>query len=210
MIKSLVNHIRPKAIPYSCKYGNSGFTLIEVMVAMTIMSVVMVMVISVTTSLNRSNTTQNVAAGVQQVTRAGVDIMTRNIRMAGLNPLNINPIGIVQATSDSIRFQYDTNGSGTIATNAINDANEDMGYLLNGNKQLIRQLNGKASSNRSLVDNVSDLTFRYLDADNAQTSDLSAIRTIEISLTVEEPAGREQSLSRTYSTRVICRNLRLE
>ena len=209
MITSLVNHIRPKAIPYSYKYGNNGFTLIEVMVAMAIMSVVMVMVISATTSLNRSNTTQNVAAGVQQVTRAGVDIMTRNIRMAGLNPLNINPIGIIQATSDSIRFQYDTNGSGTIATNAIDDANEDMGYLLNGNKQLIRQLNGKASSNRSLVDNVSDLTFRYLDADNAQTSDLSAIRTIEISLTVEEPAGRKQSLSRTYSTRVICRNLRL-
>ncbi|MBE9544948.1 MAG: prepilin-type N-terminal cleavage/methylation domain-containing protein [Proteobacteria bacterium] len=209
MITSPVNHIRPKAIPYSYKYGNNGFTLIEVMVAMAIMSVVMVMVISATTSLNRSNTTQNVAAGVQQVTRAGVDIMTRNIRMAGLNPLNINPIGIVQATSDSIRFQYDTNGSGTIATNAIDDANEDMGYLLNGNKQLIRQLNGKATSNRSLVDNVSDLTFRYLDADNAQTSDLSAIRTIEISLTVEEPAGRKQSLSRTYSTRVICRNLRL-
>ena len=209
MITSLVNHIRPKAIPYSYKYGNNGFTLIEVMVAMAIMSVVMVMVISATTSLNRSNTTQNVAAGVQQVTRAGVDIMTRNIRMAGLNPLNINPIGIVQATSNSIRFQYDTNGSGTIATNAIDDANEDMGYLLNGNKQLIRQLNGKATSNRSLVDNVSDLTFRYLDADNAQTSDLSAIRTIEISLTVEEPAGRKQSLSRTYSTRVICRNLRL-
>lgn len=209
MITSLVNHIRPKAIPYSYKYGNNGFTLIEVMVAMAIMSVVMVMVISATTSLNRSNTTQNVAAGVQQVTRAGVDIMTRNIRMAGLNPLNINPIGIIQATSDSIRFQYDTNGSGTIATNAIDDANEDMGYLLNGNKQLIRQLNGKATSNRSLVDNVSDLTFRYLDADNAQTSDLSAIRTIEISLTVEEPAGRKQSLSRTYSTRVICRNLRL-
>ena len=210
MIKSFVNQIRSKAIPYSCKSANRGFTLAEVMVAMAVMSVVMVMVISVTTSLSRSNATQNVAAGVQQVTRAGIDIMTRNIRKAGLNPLNINPIGIVQATSNSIRFQYDTNGSGTIATNAIDDANEDMGYLLNGNKQLIRQLNGKANTNRSMIDNVSDLTFRYLDADNAQTSDLSAIRTIKISLTVEEPAGREQSLSRTYSTRVICRNLRLE
>jgi hypothetical protein len=145
------------------------------------------------------------------VTRAGIDIMTRNIRMAGLNPLNINPIGIVQATSNSIRFRYDTDGDGTIDTNATGEDNEDMGYLLNTNDQLIRQLNGKASSNRSLVDKVSDLTFGYLDANgDTVTTDLTAIRTVVVSLTVAESAGRDQVLSRTYATRVICRNLNLQ
>ena len=86
-----------------------------------------------------------------------------------------------------------------------------MGYLLNTNHQLIRQLNGKANSNRSLVDNVSALTFGYLDANgDTVTNDLTAIRTVEVSLTVAEPAGRDQILSRTYATRVICRNLNLQ
>ncbi len=197
--------------PLAIISGNAGFTLAELVLAMGIMLIVLAAIISLFTSLSRAYTTQTVAAGVQQVARAGIDIMTRNIRMAGLNPLGINPIGIVEATDNSIRFRYDTNGDGTIDTNAIEDANEDMGYLLNTNHQLIRQLNGKANSNRSLVDNVSALTFGYLDADgDTVTNDLTAIRTVEVSLTVREPAGRGRFLSRTYATRVICRNLNLQ
>ena len=185
--------------------GNEGFTLAEVVMALGIMLLVLTAIINLFTSLNRTYTTQNVAAGVQQVTRAGIDIMTRNIRMAGFNPLNLNPIGIVQASPDMIRFKLDTDGDGTIATNT----REDMAYLLNGNKQLIRQLNGDSYSNVSLVENVADLTFRYLDNQDLETNELSAIRTVEVSLTVEEPAGRDRVLSRTYATRVICRNLNL-
>jgi len=211
MIFKPSQYLRLKKNPLSVLSCNAGFTLAELVLAMGIMLVVLAAIISLFTSLTRSYTTQTVAAGVQQVARAGIDIMTRNIRMAGLNPLDIYPIGIVEATPNSIRFRYDTNGDGTIDTNAIENANEDMGYLLNTNHQLIRQLNGKANSNRSLVDNVSALTFGYLDANgDTVTSDLTAIRTVEVSLTVAEPAGRDQILSRTYATRVICRNLNLQ
>jgi len=207
--KSLKNRL-PHKRPLAIIGGNAGFTLAELVLAMGIMLIVLSAIISLFTSLNRMYTTPGVAAGVQQVARTGIDIMTRNIRMAGFNPLNINPVGIVQADSNSIRFEYDTNGSGTIATNATGDDNEVMGYLLNGNNQLIRQLNGKASSNEALVNNVSALSFNYFDEDGETViDDPAAIRTVEVSLTVEEPAGRDQVVSRTYSTRVICRNLSL-
>jgi type II secretory pathway component PulJ len=207
MISKFFRYLQSRKYAFA---GNDGFTLAEVVMALGIMLLVLTAIINLFTSLNRTYTTQNVAAGVQQVARAGIDIMTRNIRMAGLNPLNLNSIGIVQAEPDRIRFQYDTNGSGTIATNATGDDNEDMAYLLNGNNQLIRQFNGKAGSNQSLVDHVSDLTFRYLDAQDLETNELDAIRTVEVSLTVAEPAGRDGVLSRTYATRVICRNLNLQ
>ena len=185
--------------------GNAGFTLAELMLAMGIMLIVLAAIISLFTSLNRMYTTQGVAAGVQQVTRAGVDIMTRNIRMAGFNPLNINSIGIVEAASNSIRFEYDTDEDGIIATNG----DEDIAYLLNESNQLVQQKNGSGFE-YPMVDNVSDLTFGYLDAnDDTVTTDLTAIRTVVVSLTIEEPAGRDKVLSRTYSTRVICRNLSL-
>ena len=166
---------------------------------------VMAAMVSLLISLNRVYTAQNVTAGVQQVTRAGINIMTRNIRMAGLNPLKINRIGILEASVNKIRFQHDTNGSGTIETGQ----NEDIAYLLNDNHQLIRQKDGNSRSNKSLVDHVNDLTFKYFDRDDEETSILDDIHTVEISLTVREPAGKDKFISRTYSTRVICRNLGL-
>ena len=192
--------LRSQKLPLS---GNEGFTLAEVVMSMGIMLLVLTAIISLFGSLNRTYTTLSVAAGVQQATRASIDIMTRHIRMAGLNPHNVHPIGIVQASADLIRFELDTDGDGTIATNT----SEDIAYLVNDNNQLIRQLNGDSASNRSLVDNVADLTFRYLDHQDLETNDLDAIRTVEVSLTVKEPAGRDGVLSQTYATRVICRNL---
>ena len=192
--------------PFATICGNGGFTLAELMLAMGIMMIVLTAIISLFTSLNRMYTTQGVAAGVQQVTRTGIDIMTRNIRMAGFNPLNISGIGIVQAADNSIRFKYDTNEDGTIDTNG----DEDIAYLYENN-QLFQQKNGSGNK-YPLVDNVSadGLTFIYRDEDgDTVTNDLAAIRSVEISLTVEEPAGRDKVLSRTYSTRVICRNLSL-
>jgi len=165
----------------------------------------MAAMVSLLISLNRAYTAQNVTAGVQQVTRAGINIMTRNIRLAGLNLRKINRIGILEASVNKIRFQHDTNGSGTTETGQ----NEDIAYLLNDNHQLIRQKDGNSRSNKSLVDHVNDLTFKYFDRDDEETSILDDIHTVEISLTVREPAGKDKIISRTYSTRVICRNLGL-
>lgn len=204
----LFKHLRVKKSPFAAKAGSGGFSVVELVVALAVMLVVMVGIISLFTSLNRTYTTQNVAAAVQQVARTGIDIMTRNIRMAGFNPLNINPIGIVEASANKIRFHYDLDGSGSIEMDA--DPREDIAYLLNHNKQLIKQNNGNSRSNRSLVDNVRDLRFKYFDADDQETSTVDDIRTVEITLTIREKAGREQFLSRSYSTRVICRNLGLQ
>ena len=204
MISNSFKYLRSHKNPLK---GNDGFTLAELMIALGIMLLVLTGIINMFGSLNQTYTTQNVAASVQQVARASIDIMTRHIRMAGLNPLNIESIGILQAETDRIRFQYDTNGSGTIATHT--GSKEDISFFLNSNGKLMRQLRGDSATNESLVDNVTDLTFRYLDADDLETNELDAIRTVEVSLTVEEPAGRDKFISRTYATRVICRNLHL-
>ena len=185
------------------KFGSDGFTVTELVLALAIMMMVMSAMVALLISLNRAYTAQNVTAGVQQVTRAGINILTRDLRMAGLNPLNINHIGIIEASVHKIRFQHDTNGSGEIETGQ----NEDISYLLNDKHQLIRQKDGNSRSNRSLVDHVSNLTFEYFSRDGEETGILEEIHTIEISITVREPAGKNKSISRTYSTRVICRNL---
>ncbi len=203
MIIKLNQHIRPTRNIFPLASEAAGFTVTELVLALAMMMTVMAAMVSLLISLNRSYTTQNVTAGVQQVTRAGINIMTRDIRMAGLNPLKINQIGILEASVDKIRFQQDANGNGTIES----DQDEDIAYLLNRNHQLIRQKDGNSRSNKSLINHVEDLTFKYVDREDEETSILEDIHSVEISLMVREPAGNNEIISRTYSTRVICRNL---
>jgi type IV pilus assembly protein PilW len=203
MMVKLSKHIRPKKNFFLITSGTGGFTVTELVLALAIMMMVMASMVSLLIGLNRAYTAQNVAAGVQQVTRTGINILTRSVRMAGFNPLKINQIGMLEASVNKIRFQCDTNSSGTIETGQ----NEDVAYLLNDNHQLIRQKDGNSRSNKSLIDHVKDLTFKYFDRYDEETSSLDDIHTVEISLTVQEPAGKNKFISRTYATRVICRNL---
>jgi competence protein ComGC len=181
----------------------AGFTLVDILVGLAMASILMVAIVSLFTTMGRSYTIQNVAAGVQHVTRAGIDEMVMNIRMAGLNPLKVADVGIKDDYSNTrIRFTSDIDASGVIGD--FDD--EDIAYLFEENK-LKRQVGG--GNKIELVRNVSDFSLSYLTEDNTVPADTSEIRTVLISMTVTEPAGRGGSLSRTYSTRVRCRNLGL-
>jgi type IV pilus assembly protein PilW len=57
--------------------------------------------------------------------------------------------------------------------------------------------------------NVSNLSFTYYDDAGAVTTVANDIRSVEISMTVQLPAGRGRTVQRTYSTRVNCRNIGL-
>jgi prepilin-type N-terminal cleavage/methylation domain-containing protein len=64
-----------------------GFTLIELMIAMVIGLIVMVVIYSMYRSHQRAQVTQQLVVDMQQNGRAAVALMTREIRMAGYNPI---------------------------------------------------------------------------------------------------------------------------
>ena len=178
--------------------GTAGFTLAEIILALGIASILLLAMVSLFVSINRSYTTQNVAADVQQVARVGIDMIAKKIRLAGLNPLQVANAGIVTAEKNQLRLTYDEFGDGTIGSD------EDITFLKDG-ESLKRKT--RDSNPETVIDNVTELKFIYFDADDNTATTIAAIRSVEISLTVEEPAGRGQKVSRTYSTRVIGRNL---
>jgi len=181
-----------------------GFTLVELLVTLAVSSIVLAAVVSLFTSLSKSYTKENVTADVQQVARAGVDFMAQSIRMAGLDPNQSGDFGITDAEANRITFLADLDLNGSLA-----GTGETIIYFLAGDEL---QSNLGAVS---LVENVIDLTFTYLAADGSilaapvAAADLAAIRTVQIELTVEEPAGRGKPVARTYATEVRCRNLGL-
>jgi prepilin-type N-terminal cleavage/methylation domain-containing protein len=194
--------------------GSGGFSLVELLVAMAIASIVMAAIYSVYASLTRSYTTQNVAADVQQVMRAGIDFMAEDIMIAGLDPTRTADATIEVANSTNIRFTADRNMDGV-----IEDSNfERITYLyVPAAKRLDQCLyEGTGSADwDTFIDNVTNLTFTYLDANGNDLgnpvpgANLADIRTVVITMTVQEPAGRGGPVNRTYTTRVRCRNIGL-
>ncbi len=178
-------------------------------------------------TFNRAYTTENVVSGVQQKTRIGVEFMVQDIRQTGLDPFEIGVPGITKASLIDIRFTADRDMDGVLDNSFVADGIsesdlERIGYAYDGVSQLemfLRDENNIVLNEDILLDNVIGLTFGYLDAEENDLIDymlmppevpadqLDEIRTVVISLTTQRSAGRDDPVSRTYTTRVRCRNL---
>ncbi len=194
--------------------GSRGFSLVELLVGLAIAAIAMAAIIGMFTTLTRSYTTQNASASVQQAGRAAMEYMVQNIRMAGLNPTRIENVGILEATSTRIKFNLDRNTNGEI--DFVDE--EHMTFSYDPVDQQINEgLYIDDEDHKSwnpLVEHVTNLSFSYRDGDGVDLGpapNLADIKTVEIFLTVAQLVPQNQNpVSRTYSTRIICRNLGLD
>lgn len=176
----------------------AGFTLIEALMVIAILSITFSTVYNSFENFNRSCTTENVKAGIQQNARVGVEFMVQDIRQAGLDPLGVTDAGIVAISATSIQFTADLNFDGD-----IDDALENITYSLNNGQ--LEQTNHIGAA--PLLDNVTNLNFTYLDEEDATTVVPAEVKSVIISLTMQRPAGRDRRVERSYTTQVRCRNL---
>ncbi len=188
------------------RLDKKGFSLIEIMVAIAIMSVLSIAMMKTYTGFTRVYTTQEVAAGVQQDLRAALNIMTQDIRMAGFDPLDTDNFGVEVATATNIRITSDTDVDGVIDDSDFERVTYNFNAGTNRLEQVLYETTGSEST-QPVVDNVTNVAFTYLDEDNNVTATLADIRTVTITMTIEEPAGRGGLVTRTLSTRVQGRNL---
>ncbi|MBL0712334.1 MAG: prepilin-type N-terminal cleavage/methylation domain-containing protein [Desulfosarcina sp.] len=219
-MKMAINLIQNGSRPRPLKQNRSesgGFTLVELLVVLAMSMILMGAVVSTMASLKRSYTTHDVAAATQQDIRMAMTFMTRDIKLAGLDPLTTAGAGIERAESAYIRVtvdRIDTGAGDTEANGGIDDTNfERVSYFRDpsDNTLKIRLYEGSTASQttQTLANNITNLQFVYFDVDGAVTTVLSDIRRVGITLTAQAPAGLEGTMERTYTTRVRCRNLSL-
>jgi prepilin-type N-terminal cleavage/methylation domain-containing protein len=185
-----------------------GFSLPELLIAMLVGTIVMVASIGLFARYNRDNTTQDVIVGLQQGVRASLILMERELRLAGLDPLDSTGAGFEVATADAVRITLDRNLNGTIDQTD----RERLTYRFDATTQdlnLVLYEDTAAETTALLLDSVAGLVFTYLDEDDTSTTVLADIRTVLISLTMQESAGAAGDKQRTYVLRVGCRNMRL-
>jgi type IV pilus assembly protein PilW len=170
-----------------------GFTLVELLVAMAVFSIILGIIYATYQAQLKSQVTQQRVVEMQQNARAAMFAMERGIRLAGYDPTESDLPQITSAQTGSITFTMDINNGidddldGNIdefnergmpnVDGDVNDNLEQITYRLSNdaggdgiadglNCNLQRQhWDGAAMQSTDIALNIDTLNFAYLDAD---------------------------------------------
>jgi type IV pilus assembly protein PilW len=145
--------------------NEKGITLIELLVALVISAILIAGIYRVFVAQTRAYTVQDQVVEVQQNVRGAMEILLRDLRMAGCDDDNLNstvtiPTPITPVADNAITVNYERSFFDTV-TNAMVYQNHLVNYSLNGS-DLIRTLtlNG-VQTQETLLGNVDTLSFAY-------------------------------------------------
>ncbi len=211
--------------------SDDGFTLVELMIALGLVSIIFGMMVAFFMTLIRLSVAQNAAAEAQHSARAGVEYVIHDLCMAGLDPHKTAGAGIeeISATGTKLRFTVDRcdqpiNSSGCDKPSPdgdLNDQSEEVTYQYDSHRRSLRRCFYESDPNRQTCINLIDRVapnpdgaplFTFLDSENNEVTenlDRERIRAVVFTLTIEEPAGLRKTTTRTYSSRVRLRNIGL-
>jgi len=182
----------------------SGFTIIEVIVAMAISSVLITAVYQTFHSQQRSYTMQNEAAAMEQNLRGSLYLLTKELRSAGYNPQQTPTDSSVPTTNfrfvtsfpapnnlftvdyttahSLVAFTLDSDGNGAIASAPNN--NEQIAYRFNNAQKTLERFNDITHQWEIASSNIDAVYFTYFDQNQKKitTNDPANIEYVEISL----------------------------
>jgi type IV pilus assembly protein PilW len=156
-----------------------GFTLIELLVSMSIGMVILAAVTTTFMSQTRIYNAQEQINEMQQNTRGVLDIITRELKMAGYNPNGGSFSGVTYNTTQ-LMVQADLDSSGEISTSST--ANEQITYAYDSANQRITRAVGSGGA-QMLAEHITVFTFSYLDGTGAATTVSASIRQVSINIT---------------------------
>lgn len=190
-----------------------GFSIVEILISLAIGLIVLAALASTFIAQNKAYNVQEQVTGMLQAARAGMDIMGREIIMAGFDPAEemqlTDPdaskfVGIPLPASNPasvIEIYADLNGDEDTA-----DPNEHIIYAF-ANGQLTRKTGSGAP--QPFIDNVEDFKVEYWKADGTtKATSTEDIRQVRVTLTVGTGrADVDYPRTRTLTSSFIPRNL---
>jgi type IV pilus assembly protein PilW len=177
---------------------SGGFTLMEMLVSMVIGLVVIAAVASTFTAQTRQNSAEEQIAQMEQNVRGALDLMLREIQMAGYKPAGGTFNGIQTSTSTTLRIKLDLDSTG-VETDGTTD---DITYTFDSSTGLITRILNNSGSSAILADNITTFTFAYSDANGTSTTTNTSVRKITINVTARtakpDPSYTSNGGYRTY------------
>lgn len=201
---------------WSC---SKGITLVEVVVALAMGSMLMSAVYTVYVNQVRGQAVQEASLDLQQGVRAALTFMKQEIRTAGADPTGKAGAGIIRAEVDEFHFTRDVNDLANTGRHdgAVSASNENIRYRVNQSGALGRDTcrpqgggSWTCSGLQSILDNVDVLAFAYFDetgqqldpADLQTPEDNNRIRLVQVTLIAHYGLSGRGLLPRHQDTRL--------
>ena len=153
------------------KSSNSGFSLLELIIAMAITMVLVTAAATLLASGLRMRTRENQKSDALADTQRALNIMSREIANAGFN-LNNNGIVVADSGANKIRVRSNTNkyevdnpDLTSLQRNSVMDTEEDITYYLNeaeNTKYLVRR-DEFGSGSTVLANRIDSMNIYYFD-----------------------------------------------
>jgi prepilin-type N-terminal cleavage/methylation domain-containing protein len=165
----------------------AGFSLLELLIAMTITLAVMVAASTLLASSLRTRARENLRSEALAAAQRALSVMSREISNSGYG-LTDNGIVVADSDDDSIRIRANLTNDADVG-----DIDEDVRFILQTAKnQIVRYDDSTAAGQGSvLATNITSLTIKYLNTAEAEVSIATAER-VSIEIFVNLPAGPEQ------------------
>lgn len=166
--------------------GQGGFSLVELLVALGISSVVAWAILSLQINQSKSAAVQAEIVAMQQGLRGSMTLVTRELKKAGYNPTNTAGAGIATANASFIYYTTDNDGNG-----ALTEATEHAAFCFANNTLRFTEGSSNAVGNHAthahldVMTDIEAVEFRYQLADGSWTltpGTPADIRLVEISL----------------------------
>jgi type IV pilus assembly protein PilW len=172
---------------YSTKFFDPrGVTLIELMVALVMGLATIAAVYSIHLIQVKQRIVQEDVMAMQQNARAAMDLMTRELRMAGYDPLGVNRDdsgandfpGVAHHPTE-LHIKSDLNGNGILT-----DSNESIVFLHDPSTLSLKRRVG-IGGRQPVAEHIQSLGIQYFDAHGAFTTEATQVRMIELTLTAQ-------------------------
>ena len=194
-----------------------GVTLTELLIALALGLFTIGAVYAVHLNQVKRQVVQEDVLAMQQTARAALDMMAREIRMAGYDPMGVNrdadPSNDFHGLSyhpTELRVRADLNGNGVLT--GPKDRNESIVYLYDDSTSRLRRKVGKGRR-QPVAEHIEAFSFSYRDALGHPTTHTPSIRAVDVQVTARTAHADSQYPENegyrtlTLRSRIVPRNL---
>lgn len=171
--------------------GQAGFSLLELLVAMTITLAVMAAASTLLASSLRTRTRENARSNALASAQRALNMMSREIGNAGYG-LSDNGIVVADSDAESIRVRANLNNNNYLADALQGDIDEDVRFVYQDDNEAIVRVS-QSGDPIVLATNITFVEIKYLNVAGVVVTPANAER-VQIDLRVELPAGPQQPL----------------